>query len=110
MALPLHLRQQEYQGLPKQYQKAMLRPGPTQTTDRFGKGQEGGPGLSVSYTCGCGRRQGVVLFLFHELQGHSAEIALILNYKVTQSHHQLLLRGRRDNHVYGGRKLVGQQV
>lgn len=99
------------QVLPKACQKAMLRPGLTHTTDSLVKAREEVLGsLPVCYTCGCRRRQGVVLFLFHELQGHSAEIALILNYKVTQSHHQLLLKGRRDNYVYGGRKWTGQPV
>lgn len=51
-------------------------------------------------TCGCWGRQGVVLFLFHELQGHGAEIAFVLNYKMTQSHHQFLPRGRRDSNTY----------
>lgn len=41
-------------------------------------------------TCGCWRGQGVVLLLLHELQGHCAEIAFVLDYKMTQGHHQLL--------------------
>lgn len=42
------------------------------------------------HTCGGRRGQRVVLLLFHELQGHGAEVAFVLNHKVTQSHHQLL--------------------
>ena len=48
-------------------------------------------------TCGGWRGQWVVLLLFHELQGHSAEVTFILNDKVTQSHHQLLPGGEETD-------------
>lgn len=45
-------------------------------------------------TCGSRRRQGVVLLLFHELQGHGTEVALVLHDEVTQGYHQLLPEGQ----------------
>ena len=53
-------------------------------------------------TCGRWRRQRVILLLLHELQGHGAEIAFVLDDKMTQSHHQFLPRGTRTTTLTGG--------
>lgn len=56
------------------------------------------PTQTRSPTCGSWGRERVILLFFHELQGDGAEIALVLNHQVTQSHHQLLRKQHKKQH------------